>query len=135
MKVVGKSVEKIDSLSLSTGCAKFYDDFHLPDEGYVKFLYSPHAHAKILSIDASKAKSLDGVIDILHYGNVPRVLHTTAGQGYPEPSPYDAVMFDSTMRFVGDRVAAVFAETPEIAEEAISKIKVNYEVLTALFDF
>ncbi|MCK4296364.1 MAG: hypothetical protein KAX28_06880, partial [Candidatus Marinimicrobia bacterium] len=98
MKVVGKSVEKIDSLSLSTGCAKFYDDFHLPDEGYVKFLYSPHAHAKILSIDASKAKSLNGVIDILHYGNVPRILHTTAGQGYPEPSPYDAVMFDSTMR-------------------------------------
>ena len=135
MKVVGKSVEKIDSLSLSTGCAKFYNDFRFPNEGYVKFLYSPHAHANILSIDASKAKSVDGVIDILHYGNVPRILHTTAGQGYPEPSPYDAVMFDSTMRFVGDRVAAVFAETPEIAEEAISKIKVDYEVLPALFDF
>ncbi len=135
MKTVGKSVKKIDSLSLSTGRMKFYDDYSFPDEAYIKMLFSPHAHAKILSIDTSQAEKIDGVIDILHFKNVPRILHTTAGQGFPEPSPYDAVMFDNIMRFVGDRVAAVLAETPAIAIEAISRIKVEYEILEAVFDY
>lgn len=132
---VGVSVNKIDALSLSTGRAQFTDDFSVPNTAHIKLLYSPHAHAKIISFDASEALKIPGVIDIIHHGNVPAILHTTAGQGYPEPSPYDTLMFDSTMRFVGDRVAAVLAETPEIAEAAVSRIKVEYEILPALLDF
>jgi len=132
---VNKSVKKIDGLSLVTGRAMFTDDFTMADTAYVKFLYSPHAHARIISIDTSAAEQMPGVLNIAHFGNVPAVLHTTAGQGYPEPSPYDAYIFDRTMRFVGDKVAAILAETPEIAAEAASRIKVEYEILPALFDY
>jgi putative selenate reductase molybdopterin-binding subunit len=83
---VGKSVRKIDSLSLAKGNAKFTDDFPLKDALSIAILYSPHAHAKILSVDTSDALAIPGVVQIFHNGNVPRVLHTTAGQGYPEPS-------------------------------------------------
>jgi len=113
----------------------FTDDFQMAGAAYVKFLYSPHAHARIIAINTAEAEKIPGVLDIAHYGNVPAILHTTAGQGYPQPSPYDTVMFDSKMRFVGDKVAAVLAETPEIAEEATSQIEVEYEILPALFDF
>jgi len=132
---VNKSVKKIDGLSLATGRALFTDDFPVKDVAYVKFLYSPHAHARIISIDTSAAEKIPGVLDIAHFGNVPAILHTTAGQGYPEPSPYDTVMFDSKMRFVGDKVAAVLAETPAIAAAAVAKLKVEYEILPALFDY
>ena len=72
---------------------------------------------------------------MLCYKNVKRILHTTAGQGAPEPSPYDTVMFDNKVRFVGDRVAAVLAENETIAAEAISRIKIQYEILPALLDY
>ena len=134
-QIVGKSVTKIDSLSLSTGEAKFVDDFFLPNTAVAKILHSPHAHANIINIDTSEAEKMTGVLDVLCYKNVKRILHTTAGQGAPEPSPYDTVMFDNKVRFVGDRVAAVLAENEEIATEAISKIKVQYEVLPALLDY
>ncbi len=133
-EIVGKSVTKIDALSLATGEAKFTDDFTMPRTAVVKIMYSPHAHARIVHIDTSAAEAVDGVIDILTHRNVRRILHTTAGQGAPEPSPYDAVMFEAKMRFVGDRVAAVLAEDEMTALKAISKIKVEYEILTPLFD-
>jgi probable selenate reductase molybdenum-binding subunit len=101
---------------------------------HAKILGSPHAHARILDIDTSEAEKLPGVVLVLTHKNVPRVAHTTAGQGYPEPSPYDAFMFDTKVRFVGDRVACVAAETTEIAEQALKLINVKYEVLPAVFD-
>ncbi len=133
-KRVRHSVEKIDAVSLATGAARFTDDFELRDPLYLKILYSPHAHAEIVDLDPSEAEALDGVVAVFYYGNVPRVLHTTAGQGYPEPSPYDTVLFDRKVRFVGDRVAMVAAESPEIAEEALKRIRVTYRVLPAVFD-
>jgi len=96
---------------------------------HAKVLWSPHAHARIKSIDASAAEKMPGVEAVIHYGNVPRNLHTTAGQGYPEPSPYDTALFDNKVRFVGDRVAAVAARTSEQAAAACAAIKVEYEVL------
>lgn len=132
--IVGHSVKKVDGLSLATGWAKYVAD-ELPRDCLVAaFLTSPHAHARIVEIDATEAEHLPGVHAVLHYGNVPRVAHTTAGQGYPEPSPYDTFMFDRKVRFVGDRVAAVAAETREIALEALRRIHVRYEVLPAVFD-
>lgn len=134
MKIVGKNETKIDGYSLACGKAEFTDDIELKDLQEIKFLWSPHAHAKIKKIDISKAEKLPGVSCVLCYKNVPRVAHTTAGQGFPEPSPYDAFMFDNKVRFVGDRVAAVAAESEEIANEALQLIKVDYEILPAIFD-
>jgi putative selenate reductase molybdopterin-binding subunit len=131
--VVAKSVKKIDSMSLATGKPMFVGDFKPADALIVKMLWSPHAHARIVSIDTSEAEKMPGVKCVLHHGNVPRVAHTTAGQGFPEPSPYDTFMFDNKVRFVGDRVAAVAAETTEQALAAVKAIKVVYEELPAVF--
>jgi len=128
-KVVNKSVTKIDAMSLALGKPSYVADFKPDDALYVKMLWSPHAHAIIKSIDISEAENMPGVAGVLYHGNVPRVAHCTAGQGYPEPSPYDTFMFDTKVRYVGDRVAAVAAETMEIAEQAIQAIQVEYEVL------
>ena len=133
-KVVHHNVEKVDGLCLATGVAQFVDDQKFGGLLYIKFLYSPHPHARIVKIDTTRAEKLNGVKCVLHFGNVPRVPHTTAGPGYPEPSPYDAVMFDNKVRFVGDRVAAVAAESADIAEEACRLIAVEYEELPAVFD-
>ncbi|HMO51194.1 MAG TPA: aldehyde oxidase, partial [Kiritimatiellia bacterium] len=127
--VVNTSVKKIDALSLATGKPMFVADFKPADALIVKMLWSPHAHARILSMDVSEAEKMPGVHAILHHGNVPRIVHTTAGQGFPEPSPYDTFMFDHKVRHVGDRVAAVAAETAEQAAAAVKAIKVVYEEL------
>jgi len=98
---------------------------------YGKILHSPHAHARIKRIDKREAENLSGVHAVLCYKNVPRVVYSTAGQSYPIPGPLDYVSFDEKVRYVGDRVAAVAAESPEIAEEALALIRVDYEVLPA----
>jgi CO/xanthine dehydrogenase Mo-binding subunit len=133
-QVVGKDMGKIDSLSLAKGKPLFTDDIPMDGLLHVKFLWSPHAHANIKSINYAKALKLSGVHEILCYKNVPRIPHTTAGQGYPEPSPYDTFIFDKKVRFVGDRVCCVAAESEEIAWEALRNIKVEYEILPAVFN-
>ena len=131
-EVVGQNVPKVDGIPLAMGQPKFTLDMEIPGALIGKLLYSPHAHAEIISIDASEAERVPGVACILHHGNVPRVPYTTAGQGWPEPSPYDTVLFDRKVRYVGDRVAAVAAETEEAAWEALQKIRVEYRVLPAV---
>ncbi len=133
-KVVNQRVDKQDALGLACGHPVFADDMDFTGLLYGRLLWSPHAHARIKKIDASAALKVAGVKAVLTYKDVPRVLRTTAGQGYPEPSPYDTCTLDNKVRFVGDRVAAVAAETPEAAQEALGLIKVDYEVLPALFD-
>ena len=133
-KAVGTSPWRVDGIGLVTGTAKFTDDIFLKSMLHAKILGSPHAHARILDIDTTEAEKFPGVVLVLTHKNVPRVPHTTAGQGYPEPSPYDAFMFDTKVRFVGDRVACVAAESAEIAEQALNLIHVKYEVLPAVFD-
>ena len=132
--VVGQSFRKIDGVKLVTGRAAFTDDIHLPGMLIGKILPSPHAHARIRKIDTRKAKALPGVHAVLTWQDVPRVPHTTAGQAWPEPSPYDTYLLDNKVRFVGDRVAAVAAETRAIAERALRLIEVEYEVLPAVLD-
>ncbi len=132
-KVVNKPLRKIDAMSLALGKPAYVGDFKPADALVIKMLGSPHAHARIKSIDISAAEAMPGVHAVLYYGNVPRIVHTTAGQGYPEPSPYDTFMFDSKMRFVGDRVAAVAAESNKIALAALKAIQVEYEVLEPVF--
>ncbi|NJL92388.1 MAG: molybdopterin-dependent oxidoreductase [Anaerolineae bacterium] len=132
-QVVGKPETKVDSLKLVKGNPAFVDDMEMRGMLYAKLLTSPHAHARILSIDDSEARTLPGVHAVIHCFNVPRVKYASGGQSYPNPHPYDQVSFDTKVRYVGDRVAAVAAESLEIAEEAIKRIRVEYEILPAVF--
>ena len=132
--VVNHRVEKIDALALACGTAQFTDDVDIRGLLTGRLLYSPHAHARIKKIDTRAARKVPGVLAVLTHEDLPRVRHTTAGQGYPEPSPYDTLVLSEKARYVGDRIAAVAAETPEAAQEALSKIQVDYEVLPAVFD-
>ena len=133
-RVVGKPETKVDAIKLAKGNPAFTDDVDVHGMLYAKVLYSPHAHARIVSIDDSKARALPGVHAVLHHENVPRVRYASGGQSYPNPLPYDQVSFDDKVRFVGDRVAAVAADTEEIALAALDLIDVEYEVLPAVFD-
>ncbi|MDD5089869.1 MAG: molybdopterin-dependent oxidoreductase [Candidatus Wallbacteria bacterium] len=133
-RLVGKSVPKIDGITLSCGMPKFVEDMPLKNPLCARILPSPYAHAVIEDIDTSDAEKLPGVLAVLTHKNVPRIVHTTAGQGYPEPSPYDTFILDRKVRFVGDRVAVVAAETPEIADEALSLIRVRYRELPSVLD-
>jgi putative selenate reductase molybdopterin-binding subunit len=132
--VVGKPEIKVDAVKLAKGNPAFVDDIEMRGMLYAKLLVSPHAHARILDIDDSEALALDGVRAIVHYKNVRRVKYASGGQSYPTPPPHDQVSFDTKVRYVGDRVAAVAAESLEIAEEALKLIHVDYEVLPAVFD-
>jgi len=134
-KVVNQSITKLDAMQLALGKPSYVADLVPPDALVVKMLWSPHAHAIIKDIDISEAEKMPGVHCVLCHKNVPRHMHLTAGQGYPEPSPYDTAVFDYKVRCVGDRVAAVAAISNEIAEEALKKIKVEYEVLEPVFTY
>ncbi len=130
--VVGKSERKVDGRGLVTGRPLFVPDVDLADALVVKMLASPHAHARIVSIDTRDAERMPGVRLVMTHENTPATRHTTAGQGFPEPSPYDTRMFDTKVRYVGDRVAAVAAESEEIALRALAAIRVEYEELPAI---
>ena len=133
-KVVGQPEPKVDAVKLALGRAVFTDDFEMKGMLYAALLTSPHAHARIKRIDATAARALPGVHAVLTYQDVPRVKYASGGQSYPNPLPYDQVSLDDKVRHVGDRVAVVAAETPEIAQEALKLIEVEYEVLPAVFD-
>ncbi|MFV1990304.1 MAG: molybdopterin-dependent oxidoreductase [Acidimicrobiales bacterium] len=134
MAVVGKPAIKVDAIRLVKGNPAFTDDFETRNQLVAKVLRSPHAHARILDIDDSLATAVPGVRAVVHYKNIPRIKYASGGQSWPNPHPYDQVSFDNKVRHVGDRVAAVAAETLEAAEEALRLIKVEYEVLPAVFD-
>ncbi len=134
MAVVGKGEVKVDALKLAKGNPAFTDDIEPRGMLYAKVLYSPHAHARIVSIDDAAAAALPGVHAVLHHGNTARVKYASGGQSWPNPLPYDQVSFDDTVRHVGDRVAAVAADSIELAEQAVRLIEVTYEVLPAVFD-
>ncbi|HTX17108.1 MAG TPA: molybdopterin cofactor-binding domain-containing protein [Bacteroidota bacterium] len=134
-KYVNTSVEKVDGLALVTGEEYYTNDFTFDGMLHISVLHSPYPYAVIEEIDDSGAKAMEGVVEVLSFKNVREILYTTAGQGYPEPSPYDTVLFGKVMRFVGDNVCAVAAETKEIADLALKKIKVRYKQLKPLLDF
>jgi putative selenate reductase molybdopterin-binding subunit len=134
LSIVGKAERKVDAVKLVTGKPAYVDDIELRDMLYGRLLTSPHAHALIRDIDVSEARALPGVHAVLTYKDIPRVPYTTAGQSWPEPGPHDQYSLDYIVRFVGDRVAAVAAETLEIADQALKLIKVDYEIKPAVLD-
>lgn len=129
LKHVGTVKPKIDGKKLVAGWRAYVEDMVEPGSCILKMVLSPYAHAYINSIDISKALAIDGVVDIITYENCPDVYYGQAGQGFPEPSPYDRKMFNKKLRHVGDRVAAIIAENSQAAEIASSLIDVSYEVL------
>ncbi len=133
-RVVNKAETKVDAIKLAKGRPVFTDDMTLPGMLHAALLTSPHAHARIRAIDVTAARALEGVHAVLTYQDIPRVMYASGGQSYPQPHPYDQASLDSKVRHVGDRVAVVAAETPEIAQAALALIKVDYEVLPAVLD-
>ena len=133
-QTVGKPEIKVDAIKLVQGKPAFTADFEKRGLLHAKVLHSPHAHARIKKIDTSKAKALEGVAAVLTWRDIPRVVYSTAGQSDPIPGPLDTFSLDNKVRFVGDRVAFVAAETPEIAEKALALIEVEYEVLESILD-
>lgn len=133
-QTVGKPEKKVDAVKLVQGKPAFTADMDMRGMLFARVLRSPHAHARIKHIDTSRAKDLKGVAAVLTWQDIPRVVYSTAGQSDPIPGPLDSFSLDHKVRFVGDRVAMVAAETPEIAEQALSLIEVEYEVLPPILD-
>jgi len=133
-KQVSKGVRKVDALGLVTGRALYTDDFEAHGMLTGKILRSPFANARIKSIRTRKALAMEGVEAVLTYRDLPRIPVTTAGQGYPEPSPYDKFILDKRVRFVGDEVAVIVARNEAIAEKAMGLVEVDYEELEPVLD-
>ncbi len=132
--VIGKSAVKLDAAKLAQGKAAFTADFAQPGTLIARVLRSPLAHARIVRINTEKAKALPGVAAVLTWEDLPRVVYSTAGQSDPIPGPLDSFSLDNKVRFVGDRVAFVAAESAEIADQALGLIEVEYEELPAVLD-
>ena len=124
--VVGKPVRFVGGSDKVTGRAQYLDDIDLPGMLHAKILRSPHAHARIVKVDTSKAWALPGVKAVIAAADCPNL---PFGLDVP-----DARIFAGTkVRYAGDEVAAVAAETPQIAREALKLIDVQYELLPPLF--
>lgn len=134
-KCVGKAVRKKDAMQLLLGKPVYTDDVVPRGALVVKLLRSPHANAIVKSIDTTIAKKVPGVVDVYTWEDVPATRFAIAGQTYPEPSPYDRLILDRHLRFVGDPVAIIAADTEKAARKAMKLIKVEYEVLEAVLDF
>ena len=132
---IHKSVRKKDSMQLLLGKPVYLDDITPRDALVVKLLRSPHANAIIQDIDASTARKVPGVVAVYTWEDVPQNRFTIAGQTYPEPSPYDRLILDRHVRFAGDAVAIIAAETEKAAAAAERLIRVTYEVLEPVLDF
>jgi len=127
-KVVGKPKRKIDGLAKATGAAIYADDIALPGMLHAKTLRSPHAHAKILSIDATKALALPGVHAVITGADLP------VKYGVIPWTQDETALAVDKVRFIGDPVAAVAAIDEDTANAALKLIEVEYEALHAYFD-
>ncbi len=125
-RYIGKSSPRKDAVEIVTGAAKYIDDLKIPGMLHAKVLRSPYAHANIKEIDTTRAAQRNGVKAVLTYRDVPEWI-----SGMPEPHQR---VLDHRLRYVGDGVALVAATTPEIAEEALDLIDVDYEILPSVHD-
>lgn len=137
MKSVNQSIKKIDSMQLVTGQPVYTEDIAPSNCLVVKLLRSPHANAIIQSINTDRAKKVSGIEAVYTYQDIPKDARrfTLAGQTYPEPSPYDRLLLDRHVRYVGDVVAIVAGANEKCVNKALKLIKVEYEVLEPVLDF
>ncbi len=141
MKVIGHATPRIDAVERVTGRAKYTGDVQLPGMLYAKVLRSPHPHARIKSIDVSKARALPGVKAVLTHENCQVVWgagSVAGGQQYSDEVKKNTKQrryaFNNPVRFVGEPVAAVAAVNRHVAEEALTLIAVDYEELPFVID-
>lgn len=132
---INQPVRKKDSMQLLLGKPVYVEDIAPKDALMIKLLRSPHANAIVEEINVSVAKKIPGVVDIYTWEDVPKQRFAIAGQTYPEPSPYDRLILDRHVRFVGDVVAIIAAENEKAALKAMKLIKVNYKILEPVLDF
>lgn len=135
MRSVNQPVRKKDAMSLVTGQPVYTQDIAPKDCLVVKILRSPYAHARIKEINTESAMKLSGIECVLTYKDVPDKRFTLAGQTFPEPSPYDRLILDEKVRFIGDAVAIVAGDNEKIVDKALKRIKVKYDVLEPILDF
>ncbi len=134
MNKVNQPMMKKDAMALVTGKPVFMDDIVSRDCLIVKLLRSPHANAKVLSVKKAAAQKVPGIEAIYTWEDVPQNRFTIAGQTYPEPSPYDRLILDQHVRYVGDPVAIVAGTDEKCVDRALKILKVEYEVLPAVLD-
>ena len=137
---IGQSVERKEDYRFLTGAGQYTDDITLPHQSYGYFLRSPHAHARIRSIDIAAAKSAPGVLgvftgkDMASVGGLPCGWQINNIDGTPMKEPKHAVLAENKVCYVGDQAALVVAETLAQARDAANLIDVDYEVLAAVAD-
>ena len=132
-RVVGQSVQRRDGLGHVTGKTVFVDDLKFPDMLHLKMVRSPLDHARIKGLDFSEAEKTPGFVRALTYKDVPKNIYTILcliGVG-PDDEP---VLAEDRVRYKGEQIAAIVAETEEAAMEAVSKVKLDLEELPAVFD-
>ena len=134
-KSINKPVRKKDAMQLLLGKPVYTDDITPNQALVVKLLRSPHANAMVQEVNTAAALKVPGVAAVYTWEDVPKNRFAIAGQTYPEPSPYDRLILDRHVRFVGDPVAIIAAETEKAALRAMKLIKVKYEVLEPVLDF
>ena len=137
LKVVNKPVRKKDAMQLLTGQPVYTDDLVKEPCLIIKLLRSPHANAIVKDIDTSKALALEGIEAVFTYKDIDQEQdrYTIAGAAYPEFAPYDRLIIDRHVRFVGDVVAIVVGNDEKTVDKALKLIDVEYEVLDAVLDF
>lgn len=132
--MIGRSVPRVDAREKVLGATVYGHDFELPRMAWGKILRSPLPHARIVKVDTSHAEALEGVLAIATAADTP--CKTYGFQAIIDPKLADKMPMErDKVRFIGDEVAAVAAETDEIAERALELIHVEYEELPAVFDF
>lgn len=133
-RACGASISSPLAHAIVTGKAHYTMDVAMAGLTHLKVVRSPHAHAKVLAIRTDKAEALAGVLAVFTWENVPRRPFTTATHDDYRVDPDDTYVLDNIVRFVGQRVVAVVAETEAIAEEACRLVEIDYEILPAVFD-
>ncbi|MEG0108032.1 MAG: molybdopterin cofactor-binding domain-containing protein [Lachnospiraceae bacterium] len=135
MKAVHSPTMKKDAMALVTGKPVYTDDLAPKDCLIVQLLRSPYAHALIRDMKVDRAKQVPDIVCVLTYKEAPKERFTMAGQSYPEPSPYDRLILEQRVRFVGDAVAIVAGRTKAAVEKALQLIQVEYEELEPILDY
>jgi CO/xanthine dehydrogenase Mo-binding subunit len=132
-KAVGTSLARSDALGHVTGQTQFYADRQFPGTLHLKMVRSPHDHARILSVDTSEAEKLPGVVRVITHKDVPANIYTILRLIQVEPND-EPVLAADKVRFKGEQIVAILAESEAIAREAVAKVKIEYDVLPAVFD-
>src|SRR5260370_4820205 len=138
LNIIGNAIRRKEDVRFLTGAGQYTDDVNPPHHTHAYFLRSPHAHAKIRKIDTAKAKAAPGVVaiypgdDLTGVNGLPCGWLITGTDGQPMKEPPHPLLAQGKVRYVGDGVAMVIAETPDQAKDAAELIDVDYDVLPAV---